>query len=616
MENNNPFTRRRTMAVLALVSAAGLVACGESASGSSEDTLDEGAQTSQQNTFDTSSPGAQSPTPSTGVATPSETPAPGAAITGSDGLGIGASSGAPLPAATVPAGAAPPSGESAAPALVSADEPQAELAIPIDGADPGVLPLPDVSTNPYVSVQYDPLSTFAADVDTASYDIFRRDVESGFLPDPTTVRLEEFVNYFEYDYPEPSPDDEHPFTIDLAAAPTLLESGTTLLRVGIQGTPPPEFEKKPANLVFLIDTSGSMQSAEKLPLVQRVLTSALDQLDPQDTVSIVTYASGTGVALEPTPVSDSGTISGIINSLGASGSTNGAGGIQLAYEQASSAYIEGGINHVILCTDGDFNVGVSSTDGLVDLIEEERRSGITFTALGFGANNNDAMMEAVSNAGNGVYGVISSETQADRYVEERLLANLTFIAKDMKIQVEFNAEQVLAYRLLGYENRAIADEDFRDDQVDAGEIGAGHRVTALYELVLADGMVPDIDGAPEMLAGDAYEGEVEVDPADLVLVKVRYKDVDATALDEAYETSASLSPEDVAASHRDLDDDFQWAVAVATFAELLKGSPYADDSSLGSIRVIAEEQADRDEDRAEFLTLFNLAESMMNTTAR
>ncbi len=591
-------------AIVGLAAAGWLVACGGAASSADGSELNEQAGISGPAAPNGQTAGATPPPAGSAAGlpvTPGAAPAPA-----QDAASAGESvAGTATPSALTPEVVAEP--EAAAPTDADEAEPEAE---------PPTTEPADYSTNPYVSVAHDPLSTFAADVDTASYDIFRRDVERGYLPGPATVRLEEFINYFDYDYPEPAEDSEHPFAIDLAAAPTLLENGTTLLRVGIQGAPPPAFEKKPANLVFLIDTSGSMQSAEKLPLVQRVLTRTLDELDPEDTVSIVTYAGGTGVALEPTPVSDSATISGVINSLSASGSTAGASGIQLAYDQASSAYLEGGINHVILCTDGDFNVGVSSTDGLVALIEDERRSGITFTALGFGGNNNDAMMEAISNAGNGIYGVISSQDQADRYVEERLLDNLTFIAKDMKIQVEFNSELVLAYRLLGYENRAIADQDFRDDKVDAGEIGAGHRVTALYELVLADGTVPEADGAPAMQTGDAYDGEVEVDAADLVLVKVRYKDVDASALDEAYETSSSLAPEDVAASHRDLDEDFQWAVAIATFAELLKASPYANDSSLGSIRVIAEEQASRDEDRTEFLTLFNLAESMMSGIVR
>ncbi len=519
--------------------------------------------------------------------------------------------------AATAAGVSPTQGAAGVPA------PQDEAAI----AEGETAPLEDdpaapPRVNPFVETEEDPFSTFAVDVDTASYDIFRRDVLNGYLPTAETVRVEEFVNFFDYDYPAPEADSEQPFSISLAAAPSLFDTGTTLLRVGIQGEQAPEFEKKDANLVFLVDVSGSMQSPEKLPLVQSVLTQALNVLEPSDTVSVVTYASGTQVVLEPTPVSEKDEIAAVIEGLSAGGSTNGAGGIQLAYERAREAYIEGGINHVVLCTDGDFNVGVSDTDGLIELIEEERKSGVTFTALGFGAENNDAMMEAVSNAGNGMYGVIANEDQATEYVYDRLLHNLTLIAKDVKIQVEFNPELVTAYRLIGYENRAIADEDFRDDKVDAGEIGAEHRVTALYELVLAGAelsnlVAPPVEDAgpaedagavaPAEDAGPAFSGELEVDPADLVLVKVRYKDVDATEQDPAYEVNRSLHPDDVAGEASELDADFQWAAAVATFAEVLRGSPFASQELLPAVKELVEPQANRDTERMEFNTLLDTA---------
>jgi Ca-activated chloride channel homolog len=527
-----------------------------------------------------------------GITPPSATPTSNVGSTGAAGGATGAAA-PPLPAE--------PAEEEGA---VTEDADDEEIADP--------LPVePSVSVNPFVDVAHDPLSTFAVDVDTASYDIFRRDVLNGYLPSPETVRLEEFINYFDYEYPAPEAGAEEPFSISLAAAPSLFDSGTTLLRVGIQGENPPEFEKKPANLVFLVDVSGSMQSPEKLPLVQSVLNQAVDVLEPGDTVSVVTYASGTGVALEPTPVSESDTITSVISGLTAGGSTNGASGIQLAYEQAREAFIEGGINHVVLCTDGDFNVGVSTTEGLIELIEEERRSGVTFTALGFGADNNDAMMEAVSNAGNGMYGVIANEDQATDYVYDRLLHNLTLIAKDVKIQVEFNPELVTAYRLLGYEDRAIADEDFRDDKVDAGEIGASHRVTALYELVLAGDEVPSFEGAPAIEDGEAYAGAQEVKDTDLVFVKVRYKDVDATEQDEAYEVGVGLAPAEIAGSAAELDADFQWAMGVATFAEVLKGSPYASPDLLPEVKSLIEPQGERDADRMEFNTLFDVAVSLL-----
>ncbi len=472
-----------------------------------------------------------------------------------------------------------------------------------------------VGTNPFVIAASDPLSTFGADVDTASYDLFRRDVGDGLLPDPESVRLEEYVNYFDYGYEAPAADAEHPFALHLAAAPGLFDRDTVMLRVGIQAElPPADGAKRPTNLVFLIDTSGSMTSADKLPLVKYTLTQALEVLDPADTVAIVTYAGSTRVALPPTPVAEASVIADAIASFEAGGSTAGAAGLELAYAQAEVAFIEGGINHVLLCTDGDFNVGPSSTAELVAMIEEKRATGITLTVLGYGSGNlNDAMMELVSNKGNGVYGVMTDEVSVAKYVDERLLSTMNFVAKDMKLQVELNPELVYAYRLLGYENRAIADEQFRDDAIDAGEVGAGHSVTALYELVLQGQEIPAVEGAPEPLDGAAYDGAVEVDAADLVMVKIRYKDVDATETDEAYEVSASLAPDDVAASEAEVDAGFQWAIAIAALAEILKDSPYADPSQLEVIGAVAARPGfDGDPDKEEFESLFATASALLD----
>jgi Ca-activated chloride channel family protein len=467
--------------------------------------------------------------------------------------------------------------------------------------------------NPFVMADHDPLSTFGVDVDTASYDVFQRDVEDGLLPAPASVRLEEYVNFFAYDYPLAEATAEVPFTISLAAAPSPLDAGLTLLRVGIQGkAPPPAGEKRPANLVFLVDTSGSMDEADKLPLAQQVLRQALDLLEPTDTVSIVSYAGDTTLRLAPTPVSERDRIVAQISALESSGGTNGASGINLAYAQAQAAYLQDGINHVILCTDGDFNVGISDTTALVDLIREKRQTGITFTALGFGRGNlNDAMLEAISNAGNGFYGVISSESQAAEYVDERLLSTLSLIAQDMKVQVEFNPERVAAYRLLGYENRAIADDDFRNDVVDAGEIGAGHRVTALYELVFAGSSVPNVRGAPEPTSGTPYDGTREVSSDDLVQVKIRYKHIDAGTSDAALEIDQSLAPSAVATTLEGADLDLQWASAISAFSEVLKQSPYASSVDLDALGAIFEAQSDRDADRAKFYDLFLAARALL-----
>lgn len=461
-----------------------------------------------------------------------------------------------------------------------------------------------VGTNPFVVAAHDPFSTFAADVDTASYDLFRRDVNLGMRPVAAGVRLEDYVNNFPYAYAQPR--DDAPFSISLDAAPDALARDTTLLRVGIQARAPSAQGKRPANLVFLVDTSGSMQTADKLPLVQRVMRGALEVLDADDRISIVTYAGSTAVRLGPTRVSDASRIEGVIGSFQAGGSTAGASGIMLAYSQARAGFIEGGINHVILCTDGDFNVGASSDSELLALIKRERDTGVTLTALGFGIGNlNDAMMEKVSNAGNGMYAVISSAQHADRYVSERLLSTIELVAKDVKIQVEFNPRRVYAYRLLGYENRAIEDASFRDDEVDAGEVGSGHRVTALYELVLLDASIPEPPRAPAPLDGEPVSGAREVASDDLALVKLRYKQPYEPDTSEAFEVRASLS---ATAGSRQLaraDQDLSWAVAVAAFAEILKDSPYADLELLPQIDEVVHAQAALDPERSEFVQLFD-----------
>lgn len=460
-----------------------------------------------------------------------------------------------------------------------------------------------VGTNPFVLAAHDPFSTFAADVDTASYDIFVRDALRGVLPLPASVRLEDYVNAFEYDYPAPRLDAEEPFSLHLKASAHPFRPEIAELRVAIQAALPPEHAKLPTNLVFLVDTSGSMSAEDKLPLVQRLILEALPQLSSEDTVSIVTYAGSTEVRLTPTNAIERDRIESVVRSLEAAGSTDGASGIHLAYEQAEAGFIEGGFNHVILCTDGDFNVGVTNTDELVELIEEKRRSGVTLTALGFGHGSlNDAMMERVSNAGNGVYSVIASERHAIRYAREDLLRTAHFVAQDMKIQLEVNPEYVHAYRLLGYENRVLAHEEFQDDAVDAGEVPAGYRVTALYELVLVGQSVPEAEGAPPIADGEPVEGERRIGADELVQVRVRWKELGAGEEDPARETSASLAPADVAASTE--DPDFLWASAMAAFAEILKGSAYGDRAHLERIGEIVGSQAERDEERAELAELF------------
>jgi Ca-activated chloride channel homolog len=479
------------------------------------------------------------------------------------------------------------------------------------GAEPPEEPRPVLPANPFVITAHDPLSTFAADVDTASYDIFTNSVMTGSLPPTATVRLEEFVNYFHYGYAPPAADASAPFSISLAAAPAL-EPSTLLLRVGIQGRLPKE-EKRAANLVFLVDTSGSMAAENKLPLVQYTLTQALRVLDPTDEISIVSYAGSTQVRLPPTPVAEASTIEAVIAELTTGGGTNGGSGIKLAYAQAEAGFIEGGINHVLLCTDGDFNLGLTANEDLVQLITQERKSGITLTALGYGSLPNDAMMEKVSNAGNGTYSVIYSQASATSYVKERLLSSLDYIAKDMKIQVELNPAKVYAYRLLGYEDRDIADSDFRNDVVDAGEVGAGHRVTALYQLVLAGGAIPASSRAAAPQDGELYSGPTEVGAEDYALVKVRYKAPNAQTTDPAAEVSQTLGANGVADSWASLDPDFQWAYAVASFAEILKDSPYATKGAVDTIGdIIGQSSHDGVAERERFRMSFAAARLLLH----
>ncbi len=520
---------------------------------------------------------------------------------GSTGSGAGGASAGPPPGTTAPP-ASPPVGGADAGASATPDT------APSNTGDKYVPP----GTNPFVIAQHDPFSTFGVDVDTASYDIFRRDINFGLLPRPESVRLEEYVNAFKYAYPAPAPDDAQPFRVSVAAAGQVFDRPTVLFRVGIKGKSPLPAERRRANLVFLIDTSGSMAGPHRLGLVQKTLHEALEFLNPDDRVSIVTYSAETTVRLAPTPIAERGRITTIIDRLVATGGTNGADGLGLAYQQAAAGFIEGGINHVVLCTDGDFNIGPSSTRELVDVIRSKRKTGVTLTVLGYGIDNlNDDLMESVANAGNGIYGVISSEEQMRRYVRERLLSTLIHIAKDVKIQVEFNPTKVHAYRLLGYENRAIADGNFRNDVIDAGEIGAGHTVTALYELVLAGGQIPPRTGAPAPQDGTPSSLPREIQTTDLALVKVRWKGVDATDATPALEMNTRLGGDEILESLGIADADMQFAAAVASLAETLKKSPYADLTHWEAMKTIIINQSALDEDRKELATLLHKAGALL-----
>ncbi len=421
------------------------------------------------------------------------------------------------------------------------------------------------NVNPVVDAAEDNLATFSIDVDTASYTYMRRTLQSGAVLEPSRVRVEEFINFFPYHYEAPSPESAAPFSIDVEAAPSPFGQGQQLLRVGIQGMEIPEEDRAPTNLIFLVDVSGSMHSPEKIGLVKYSLHTLVNALRPQDTLGIVLYAGSDRVLLEPTEIADRGAVLDAIHNLSTGGGTHGAAGIRTAYELAESAFREGGINRVVLCTDGDFNVGVSGED-LVREVESWRARDITLSVLGYGGQFNDFFLEELTNRGNGNYAFIDNRNEALRVLGENLVGTLQVIAKDVKIQVELNRELVESYRLIGYENRRLNDEDFRNDNVDAGEIGAGHSVTAYLELTMRDDIAPD-----------ARERA-------LVDVKLRYKKPDQ---DISAEVNHLFLLRSMSASRNGASDSFLFGAAVAEFGEILRQSPYSD-GNLDAVKTLAE----------------------------
>jgi Ca-activated chloride channel family protein len=452
------------------------------------------------------------------------------------------------------------------------------------------------------SVVEEPVSTFSIDVDTASYSYVRRMLEDGFVPEPDAVRIEELINYFPYDYPSAA-STEVPFQPTMAIYPTPWNPQTQLLHIGIKGYVPPATEAKPANLVFLIDTSGSMEDADKLPLLKRAFALLVEQLAADDTVSIVVYAGSAGVVLEPTPASEKATILNALNELAAGGSTAGAEGIELAYRLANEARVEGGTNRVVLATDGDFNVGIADPAALIDFIAGKRDSGISLSVLGFGRGNlDDATMQALAQNGNGNASYISSFREAQKVLVEEMGGTLDTIAQDVKIQVEFNPSVVAEYRLIGYETRALNREDFNNDAVDAGDIGAGHSVTAIYEIVPVGSAAQSIDplryGAPAQ-AGTAAGEEI-------AFLKMRYK-LPGQSVSQLIETpvTASLVYGDIG----EVSDDLRFAAAVAAFGQKLRGSVYGNAIGWGEIAALAMGARGNDESgyRSEFVSLVKTA---------
>lgn len=433
-----------------------------------------------------------------------------------------------------------------------------------------------------------PLSTFSIDTDTASYSNMRRFALNGQLPPNGSIRTEELINYFDYD--NPLPEDGSPFAVSAEVGECPWNSANLLAKIDIQGAE--LAEKQPSNLVFLLDTSGSMYSGNKLPLVKKSLKLLLDELDGNDTISIVTYASGTGVKLESTPVSEKDKIIESLDSLSAYGGTNGEDGINLAYEQAQKNLIDGN-NRIILCTDGDFNIGKSSTGDLEKLIEEKRDKGIFLTVLGFGMGNyKDSRMETLADKGNGNYAYIDSEREAKKVFADEMPKTLYTIAKDVKIQAEFNPAAVKEYRLIGYENRVLNNEDFENDKKDAGELGCGANVTALYEIVSADGSESsDLKYQTQELSGSD----------ELMTVKVRYKEPDGEE-SKLIEKSVDSAPSD------EMSENFKFVSAVAELGMILNDSEYKGTADLDSVIALAQEGLGEDKFgfRTEFLHLADL----------
>jgi Ca-activated chloride channel family protein len=417
-----------------------------------------------------------------------------------------------------------------------------------------------IAENRFRRAASEPLSTFSIDVDTAAYANVRRFLGQRTLPPADAVRIEELVNYFPYSYPPPR--GPHPFSVSLEQGPAPWSPRHALVRIGLKGREIDLRQRKPSNLVFLIDVSGSMSDANKLPLLRNALALLVRELGENDRVAIVVYAGAAGLVLPSTPCTaqNRARVLAALERLEAGGSTAGGAGLQLAYQTAVSSFIKGGVNRVLLATDGDFNVGTTDKDALIEMVKRRARSGVFLTVLGFGMGNlKDETLEGIANKGNGNYFYIDSLAEGRKVLVEQMSGTLITIAKDVKIQVELNPRRVSEYRLIGYENRLLAARDFADDRKDAGEIGAGHTVTALYELVLADASTTPPAG-------------------DLLHVKLRYKQPDG---EKSRLLELPLVERRVALAAT--SDDFRFAAAVAWFGIALRGSPFAGDAPWGRI---------------------------------
>ena len=440
--------------------------------------------------------------------------------------------------------------------------------------------------NDFVDTSVEPTSTFGIDVDTGSYTLMRGEVNAGRLPAPDSVRVEEFINYFDYAYPQPTDPAQAPFTVNLDLAPSEFgDAGAQLLRIGLKGYEVPPSERLPANLVFLVDVSGSMSASNKMPLVKQLLTSLTQKLQPSDTLAIVTYSSLIETLLPPTPVSSTAPILAAIAQLMPGGGTAGGPGLQAAYTVAEQGFKPDGINRIVICTDGDFNLGLAG-EPLIQLIESYRDTkDITLSVFGFGmygygvGNYQDAFLEQLADKGNGNYAYIDSADEIARVVEKKLVAILQMIAKDVKVQVSFDPQVVKAYRLVGYENRVMNNQDFGDDKKDGGEIGAGHAVTAFYELKLQP--------------TPALTGEV-------AKVSLRFK---TPKSDTSRLIEYGIDLAQAASSFVTASSDLRFAAAVAELAEILRRSKHSQGARFADVAAIVSATAGKDPDRLELLAL-------------
>lgn len=459
---------------------------------------------------------------------------------------------------------------------------------------------PDVELNPLKTASEEPVSTFSIDVDTASYSFLRSSLMQGHLPPADAVRTEELINYFAYDYPVPAVG-EAPFTTSVSIIDTPWNAGTKLLHIGIKGYEIAAENRPPVNLVFLIDTSGSMQDANKLPLLISSFRLMLSELGPEDSVAIVTYAGSAGTVLEPTPANERATILDSLNRLYAGGSTAGQAGLQQAYALAEQMAGDDVIGRVILATDGDFNVGISDPEALKEYVEDKRDSGVYLSVLGFGRGNyNDALMQTLAQNGNGTAAYIDTLAEAQKVLVDQIGGALFTIAQDVKIQVEFNPAEIAEYRLIGYETRALNREDFNNDAVDAGEIGAGHTVTAIYEITPV--------GSPAVMVDDLRYATDEVgslNSGEYAFLKLRYKNPGES-------TSTLITTPILPDANAGLDSEVAFAAAVAGFGQILRGDDLMHGWTIAEALTLAQDNKGEDNFgyRAELLTLMRLAQSL------